>query len=307
MDTQERYSPGLWPPTALPLPRVHLGVLNELGGGWFRRGFDKHDQLTDTRFEEPPLEMHLREIRDVDVSDPQALVGLVEAIGDPVDPEQPWRGFVNPRRLLKIAEREYPLHVENVARQVGIATPETWADRPDEAFHVSEVAHMVVMVRLLTSHLVRALDGEPTAPTWQAAGFMDLDEDWPPAVLHGFDEEPAEAVAWYYFAEMMNDALVPFSARVIGPAIRSQPEVRDITTAYSAACLLIFNDLADGLPYRRCADETCGRVFRRQLGRSSGQFHRSEGVAYCTPQHARNQAQRERRRRDRQARGNGES
>jgi len=73
----------------------------------------------------------------------------------------------------------------------------------------------------------------------------------------------------------------------------------DVVNAYTAACVLIFNDLVEGGPYLTCGDETCGRIFRRQLGRSGGTYNRTEGVAYCTPQHARNQSPRERRRRAR--------
>lgn len=309
MDTQDRYSPSFWPATALPVPRVETGMLNDLGGGWLGFGFDAEHQVTEFVFEPPPAEMHLREVRDADLADPLSLRRLASVAGAPVGLSQWWRGYASPTTDPRAAEPQFYGEVEAIARQLDLAPPADWRDRPRAgAFHLTEVAHGAARVRLLTDHLVRSLDGEPVAPVWQAAGFFDADELesalLPPAPPGGraFDEESAEKVAWYYFTNWLNNGLSPFSAHVVEPEIDSLPPIRDITTSYSAACVLVFNDLVDGLPYRRCQDETCGRVFRRQLGRSEGQFYRSEGVAYCTPQHARNQAQRERRRRERKAR-----
>jgi hypothetical protein len=66
---------------------------------------------------------------------------------------------------------------------------------------------------------------------------------------------------------------------------------------YQLCCLELFNHIAEHVPYRRCANETCQRLFVRQRGRSThGQF-RMTGVKYCSAECARRQAQRAYRRR----------
>ena len=37
---------------------------------------------------------------------------------------------------------------------------------------------------------------------------------------------------------------------------------------YSFCCLELFNHIAENAAYQRCANETCGRLFVRQRGRS---------------------------------------
>jgi hypothetical protein len=74
---------------------------------------------------------------------------------------------------------------------------------------------------------------------------------------------------------------------------------------YSLCCLELFNHIVEKATYRRCANETCGRLFVRQSGRAEHGQHRTRGVKYCSRECARAQAQREYRRR--KARENGSS
>jgi hypothetical protein len=71
------------------------------------------------------------------------------------------------------------------------------------------------------------------------------------------------------------------------------------------AMLQLVNDLAEEVPYLRCANESCGRLFVRQRGRTEHGGNRMRGVMYCSNTCARAQYQRERRRRDRAARNGG--
>jgi hypothetical protein len=63
--------------------------------------------------------------------------------------------------------------------------------------------------------------------------------------------------------------------------------------------LELFNHIAGSDVYRKCQNETCGRIFVRQYGRSEHGQSRREGVMYCTRHCAQARAARDYRRRRR--------
>ena len=69
---------------------------------------------------------------------------------------------------------------------------------------------------------------------------------------------------------------------------------------YNMLALELFNHIV-GLPYRRCANDACPRLFVRQRGRALHGQHRTRGVKYCSVECARAQTQRAYRRRKRAA------
>lgn len=84
---------------------------------------------------------------------------------------------------------------------------------------------------------------------------------------------------------VITNALAPFGPRVSTPG-SSKHEVFGIPLE-SAICAQMFNHIAEGAVYRRCALPSCSRSFVRQVGRAlKGQF-KLEGVEYCSPQCAR--------------------
>ncbi len=74
---------------------------------------------------------------------------------------------------------------------------------------------------------------------------------------------------------------------------------RPVPRVLTAMCLQALGFIAEGVPARRCANETCGQWFSRQRGRAQAGQYRTIGVRFCSASCAKAQAQREYRRRRR--------
>jgi hypothetical protein len=105
-----------------------------------------------------------------------------------------------------------------------------------------------------------------------------------------------------FLGEGLRTGLKPFSPRLthspaeisVDPGPHSHGEMIPL---YCVMCLELFNHIVEEAEYRKCANETCGRLFVRQQGRALHGQHRTKGVKYCSPECARAQAQRQYRRR----------
>ena len=75
--------------------------------------------------------------------------------------------------------------------------------------------------------------------------------------------------------------------------------VRQGLDLYPICTLELYRHVVENADYSLCENETCSRLFVRQIGRAKYGQHRTRGVLYCTPSCARAQAQREYRRRNR--------
>jgi hypothetical protein len=116
--------------------------------------------------------------------------------------------------------------------------------------------------------------------------------------------------------ELINtiSSVVAAGASLVGPRIElTHPALEAQGSAYgrpvpgiaAALCLQLLGWVADGVPARQCANETCRGWFTRQRGRAAAGQHRTTGVLYCSSACARAQAQRDYRRRKRGRQGSG--
>lgn len=292
----------MWPDAELPMPRTARYDWELTDDGWLLPQPSGEDA-------EPPIELHLREMREVDSRSPEQLRDLCGVVGAVVHTSHPYRGVVSSDLGLHLWLGAAQLFADNIGDQLGLPVAD-WERRKllslsteEPVVHVREVAARVETVRVLVDHAELALAGERTAEVWRRLGVFNDDAltehddhlSRARGVRPRSEERDPERLAWAEFRETLNYGLTEFSPRLIA-AIESEPQTDDVTTAFAAACAMVFNDLRDGIPYKRCKDETCGRLFRRQIGRSENKNKpRSSGVEFCTWAHARNQWRRDKR------------
>jgi hypothetical protein len=150
----------------------------------------------------------------------------------------------------------------------------------------------VMYLRGMAAHLKVYFDGG------------DLEDYQVAYVSHGLNEPHQESTAWMWFESILNAALTPYHAHVNSdPALTGAlTGGRPMPTLYQACALQIYNYIVEGVPFSRCANETCRGLFTKQRGRAqygedNGGWNRSKGVKYCSHRCAKAQSERERRRR----------
>jgi hypothetical protein len=283
MEGTERplFSPTVWPGQPVPVPAVRRMTVQVREGGFLEYG----DPLPPA---EIPSELVLRELFDLDVLDAESLAafsqeyGLLTALIHTPD------GEPDPLAYLPTTETQWG----------AFATFQTAIHRfvSDHGVHPAFVVphecaglHARVMRALVRQWVAHEDGGEASAlvTAWTSEGFTAPRSAWD---------------AWRRWEENVNAAMRPMQVHVVvreeGDAW-SRPWGTASPNAYTVMATQLVNFVAEGATSRRCASETCGRVFVRQRGRARYQG-RTEGTMYCDRRCAKAQAERERRRRLRQ-------
>lgn len=272
-----RFRPTLWPGAVIPPPSLRPFAGAEVDGDWIVW------PVAPTRNSAPvqlPEDFYLRELMDLRPDDLDAAVGLYRAYGNlfAFDHEElDLRSYDDEDRAKFDAIPDMPegmrggvhkddaqLHIET-----GQDAISTWLACKREGGLEELVASEVT-----EEHLARVSEDSGQQIAASLAEFEEL--------LIGVRLSDLETI--------MNAALGKFSVGIGGPSQRWP-------TIYSVSFLQLYNHMVEDATLRRCASETCQRLFVRQRGRAEYGQHRTEGVKYCSRECARAQAQRELRRR----------
>jgi hypothetical protein len=148
-------------------------------------------------------------------------------------------------------------------------------------------------VRAATNHWLNHLNDHDVVQAWSDEDFLVHD---------------AES-AWESLVHVVQAGLAS-SVPVVSIAIESdgsrsvQTSTKDPSDLFEALCVQIQQMTAIGHLPHTCENDLCRNLFFHQRGRTQTGKVRSTGVRFCSPQCARTQNQRDRRRRNRETGGN---
>jgi hypothetical protein len=292
------YRLSVWPGVRVAVPPIEVPEVHLLGDDTLVFGYPMEGMGTATL--EP--DFHLREFQDLDARDPQQVLTFCRRwgpVGDGECSELPSESSFRAEAL------EADARVPKQWRAPAGDAPwdRSLGEKLGFGFGLILGVHSVGRVAAYQAVLARAVDVwleivnmtplEELEKKWRADDellFSALEQLFPKWQSRLTAHEVTTVLSG-----LLNPALAPFRVHLEPRDSRELPHAN----VYQAACLQFTNDIVEKMPYRHCANETCGKLFSRQRGRAQSAHHRVKGVRYCSDKCARAQAQREVRRRKR--------
>jgi len=283
----------LWPGVPVPLPplfcREHC-QLDQSGRAVIEWGPTKP-------VERERGEIYLR-LWDLDLDDPQAIVTFTSRYGS-LDPQTMSRQLDEPglyRHVYvfrDVIERDPSFQALHESGEAGFIEVTPLADFVEAARFLRDIT---TAWRILNED--RTLS--PERAQWEHIGYTggEVSRDAALAVIHDrFSPLLRQfALAFDFRPESEEEQHTP----VTGPLeITPTRGPSDSLRLHEICALELFNHIAGREIYRDCNNETCGRAFVTQYGRSEHGMSKRKGVLYCSAACAQAQASREYRRRRR--------
>lgn len=238
-----------------------------------------------------PLELVIRELLDLDLSDRSAVVETVNTYGL-ISERHPRVRLGVPHGTTFLDTVTNAHGIEERDRQVRAQAAEQYGHH--RANHWADVREFLLDAQRLAKTWIAFMDGDYVWPTW----FVDDDvrrdakgrREW---------VDTMESLAWQEFTAAFNEGMKHITVRA---ELTWDPDVKPLgkptVGLFSALCAQLHNLMVSEVEeLRTCANGTCGHRFTRQRGGAEHGQYRSTGVMYCTVRCAKTQGQRELRRR----------